>query len=80
MKKLILITIALSLLAGCTSATYNPKTGITYRNFIFQKQFSEFSISSNGVVTLKGYQSEAASLVKSVAEGVATGMGKALVP
>ncbi len=67
-------------LTGCTSATYNPTTGITYKNFIFQKQFSEFSIATNGTVTLKGYQSEAATLVKAAAEGVATGLGKAIIP
>lgn len=63
-------------LSGCTQATYSPKKGITYKNFIFQKQFDEVSISTNGTFTIKGYRSEAATLVKAVSEGVATGLTK----
>ena len=71
---------ACCLLAGCTTANYSPSTGIKYKNFFFQKQFSELSINTNGTVTLKGYQSEANQLIEATARGVATGLGKAVVP
>lgn len=73
MKQLLAIAFAASL-AGCTTATYNPKTGIKYKNILFQKQFSEMSIGKDGTVSIKGYQSEAATLVKAAAEGVAAGL------
>lgn len=68
------IALAAAALAGCTTAEYSPERGIKYRNAFFQKQFSEMSINTNGTVTIKGYQSEASTLVKAAAEGVAAGL------
>jgi len=79
------ITLAIALAAalsftGCTTATYSPKTGIKYRNFIFQKQFSKLETKADGSVTIEGYQSEAASLVEAAAAGVAKGLGASAAP
>jgi hypothetical protein len=68
------------LAVGCTTATYTPDKGLSYKNFVFQKQFSELKISTDGTVSIKGYQSEAATLVRSVAEGVTTGMKGGVIP
>lgn len=50
-----------------------------YRNGIFQKTIGEFSMDKDGAVHLKGLQSEAATLIKATAEGVAAGLGKAVI-
>lgn len=79
MKKYLILLLALC--GGCTSATYQSgETKIVYKNGIFQKQFSELSLNTNGTIMIKGYQSEAASLVKAAADGVATGLGRSLKP
>ena len=83
MKKLLAVVAAISAIAtisGCTTATYNPKTGIKYRNFIFQKQFSKLETKPDGSVIIEGYQSEAANLVEAAAAGVAKGLGAGAVP
>ena len=70
-----------ALLAGCTSATYqNGDNKITYKNSVFQKSFSELSLGTNGTLSIKGYQSEAASIAKATAEGVVTALGKGVKP
>jgi len=79
------ITLAIALAAaasftGCTTATYSPKKGITYRNFIFQKQFSKLETKADGSVTIEGYKSDAANLVEAAAAGVAKGLGAGVVP
>lgn len=67
----------LLLLTGCTTATYKKGDSvITYKNNIFQKSFSELSLSADGTLVIKGYQSEAASIAKATAEGVASGLVK----
>lgn len=77
----ILVITAISL-SACTTASLTTKNGVAlkYQNFFFQKQIGEFSMSSDGKVQLKGVQSEAANLVQAVSEGVATGLGKVVVP
>lgn len=82
MKRLwIVVGLALS---GCTTAelttTADGAVHMKYKNGIFQKTIGEFSMDKNGAVNLKGVQSEAANLVKATAEGVATGLSKAVVP
>jgi hypothetical protein len=65
--------ICLLLFTGCTSATYQKgDSKITYNNSIFQKSFSELTLNPDGTLSIKGYQSEAASIAKATAEGVAT--------
>ena len=65
--------VCILLLTGCTTATYEKgDSKITYKNNIFQKSFSELSLDANGTLIIKGYQSEAASIARATAEGVAT--------
>lgn len=67
----------LLLLTGCTTATYQKgDSKITYSNNIFQKSFSELTLSADGALSIKGYQSEAASIAKATAEGVASALVK----
>ena len=81
MKKTMLMLVVLSL-CGCTNIS--GPGGWKYSSYFFQKQFAELEVtpSTNGGFTLKikGYQSEAASLVKAASEGVAAGLGRAVVP
>jgi outer membrane lipoprotein SlyB len=62
-----------ALVAGCTSIT--TPSGATYRNFGFEKKFSELTITATNGTSLKvkGYTSEASAIAGAVAEGVAKG-------
>ena len=79
MKKYYWLLVVIGI-AGCTSASYNPTTGMKYSNWIFQKHFSELTVNTNGTLSIKGYESEAAGIAKAVANAVANGLGKAVVP
>ena len=79
MKKVLALAM---LLAGCTTAKYNPKTGaIQYKNGIFQKQFDKVKIKTpeGGELEIIGYKSEATSLVEAAARGVATGLNPSTI-
>lgn len=78
-----LLIIAILAVTGCTSIT--TPDGSTYRNTIFTKTFSELDIekttgTNTTRVHIKGFQSEAASIVKAASEGVATGLAKSVKP
>ena len=81
--KALFATIAVIALTGCTSIT--TPDGTTYRNTIFTKTFSELDIkkttgTNSFEAHIKGFQSEAASIVKAASEGVATGLAKGVKP
>lgn len=82
MKKL--ISLSILILTGCTSVQFknSPKTGITlnYSNSVFRKQINEVTISTNGVITLKGVQSDAAYVADAVANAVGTAVSKTVHP
>lgn len=84
MKKLIALAVVAAVLTGCTAFKKNSKTGeFSYRNGLFEKQFSEGEYTeeyrdTNGVIKkatlkLKGFQSEGAGIARAVAEGLASG-------
>lgn len=78
-----LFIIAAIALTGCTSIT--TPDGTTYRNTIFTKTFSELDIkkttgTNSFEAHIKGFQSEAASTAKAIAEGVASGVVKGAKP
>ncbi len=72
MKRIVPIVL-LAALAGCTSIT--TPSGATYRNFGFEKKFSELTITgTNGTaLRVKGWTSEASAIAGAVAEGFAKG-------
>jgi hypothetical protein len=72
MKRIVPIVLLAALL-GCTSIT--TPSGATYRNFGFEKKFSELTITgTNGTsLRVKGWTSEASAIAGAVAEGVAKG-------
>lgn len=84
MKRLVLAIGACLALSGCTTAelqtTAEGGVHMKYRNGIFQKTIGEFSMDKDGAVHLKGVQSEATTLIRATAEGVASGLSKTLVP
>lgn len=83
MKRLVLAIGACLVLSGCTVAelttTADGGVHMKYQNGIFQKTIGKFSLK-DGNVNLEGYQSEASTLVRATAEGVASGLTKAAAP
>lgn len=69
-----------AMVAGCTSIT--TPSGATYKNFGFEKRFSELEITSTNGTSLKvkGYTSEASAIAGAVAEGITKGAAKGVTP
>jgi uncharacterized protein YceK len=81
--KALFATIAVIALTGCTSIT--TPDGAKYSNMLFSKQIGDLEIEKQSgtnytKVKIKGFQSEAASIVKAASEGVATGLAKGVKP
>jgi hypothetical protein len=55
-------------------------SGWKYSSFMNRKTINELSVSKDGGIRMKGYQSTQAENLNAVAEGVAKGLGKAVVP
>lgn len=69
------------LASGCTSIEKtDPQGGWKYTSFMNRKTINELSVSKDGSIKMKGYQSTQAENLNAVAEGVAKGLGKAIVP
>lgn len=66
-------------LCGCT-AIEKTDTGWKYSSFMNRKTIAELSVSKDGSIKMKGYQSTQAENLGAVAEGVANGLGKAVIP
>lgn len=81
MKTYTIILLALAT-AGCTQMekTDPDGSGWKYRSVFNRKIISELSVSKDGGIKMKGYQSTQAENLNAVAEGVAKGLGKAVVP
>lgn len=77
--KLTLALIAIATLTGCT-AIEKTDTGWKYSSFMNRKTINELSVSKDGSIKMKGYQSTQAENLGAVAEGVAKGLGKAVIP
>ena len=84
--KTIIALIALGSLTGCTSMqkTDPDGSGWKYSSFMNRKTINELSVSKDGGIRMKGYQSTQAENLKAVAEGVADGFikvgSKAVMP
>ena len=81
MKRIIAL-MALIALTGCTQMekTDPDGSGWKYRSVFNRKIISELSVSKDGGIKMKGYQSTQAENLNAVAEGVAKGLGKSVVP
>lgn len=79
MKRIITAVIAALTLTSCTSIT-KSKDGWTYTSFLNRKTIQTLEVTATGGIKMQGYESTQAENLKAVAEGVATGMGKAVVP
>lgn len=77
-RKLIEVIVG-ALLTGCT-AIEKTDTGWKYSSFMNRKTIAELSVSKDGSIKMKGYQSTQAENLGAVAEGVAKGLGKAVIP
>lgn len=69
-------------LTGCTAIEKSDPAGggWKYTSFMNRKTINELSVSKDGSIKMKGYQSTQAENLGAVAEGVAKGIGKAVVP
>lgn len=77
--KTTLSLLAIITLAGCTHIEKSD-TGWKYSSFGNRKMIAELSVSKDGSIRMKGYQSTQAENLNAVAEGVAKGLGKAVIP
>lgn len=70
-------------LTGCTRIEKSD-TGWKYTSFMNRKTIAELSVSKDGSIKMKGYQSTQAENLKAVAEGVTEGVikgaAKSVVP
>lgn len=84
--KTIIALIALVSLTGCTQMekTDPDGSGWKYSSFMNRKTINELSVSKDGGIRMKGYQSTQAENLKAVAEGVTEGAirgaSKSVVP
>lgn len=80
--KTTLALLAITTLTGCTSIEKADPNGggWKYTSFMNRKTINELSVSKDGSIKMKGYQSTQAENLGAVAEGVAKGIGKAVIP
>lgn len=80
--KTTLALLAIITLTGCTSIEKSDPSGggWKYMSFMNRKTINELSVSKDGSIKMKGYQSTQAENLGAVAEGVAKGLGKAVIP
>lgn len=85
MKRIILL-LAIVAMTGCTQVEkIDPNgSGWKYTSFMNRKTINELSVSKDGAIRMKGYQSTQAENLKAVAEGVTEGAirgtAKSVVP
>lgn len=85
MKRIIAL-MALISITGCTAVekTDPDGSGWKYTSFMNRKTINELSVSKDGAIRMKGYQSTQAENLKAVAEGVTEGAirgaAKSVVP
>ena len=77
MKRIIAL-IALVSLTGCTSMqkTDPDGSGWKYSSFMNRKTINELSVSKDGGIRMKGYQSTQAENLKAVSEGLSEGFAR----
>lgn len=72
MKKIIVALAVASLCSGCTYV--KSPTGWAYFSVGFQKTISDMTVSTNGTLSLRGYQSKDSQIAEGIAYGVAKGV------
>jgi hypothetical protein len=75
--KTIIALIALVSLTGCT---HMKTESWTYTSFLSNKSLAELSVTKEGAVKVKRAESDQVQAISAIAEGVAKGLGKTVVP
>ena len=78
MKRLFTLAAIAAVCSGCTYV--KSPTGWSYWSVGFQKTIADMSVSTNGTLALKGYQSKDSQIAAGVAEGIVRGMAKGANP
>lgn len=73
-------TLALLAIATLTGCTHMKTESWSYTSFLNRKSLSELSVTKDGAVKVKAASSDQVEAIGAIAEGVAKGLGKTVVP
>lgn len=74
------ITCIVALVATCGCTIVKHPSGWSYRSVGFQKTIAELTVSTNGVLKMRGYASKDSQMAEGIAAGVARGFAEGANP
>lgn len=76
MRRWIPLLLLAPTLVGCIDTKITSPNGYSFRTrrFLWSGQIAEASVTTNGVMYLKGYTSDAAAVAEAVAKGIVSGI------